>query len=101
VETVVAGATDHGCTPEQAVGVLRGLWYYTVGEVLVRANSARRPAGEQLGRDVDFSAFDPSRLPRLAALGDQWPALAARDTYADGLRAFVDGLLAQAGAATS
>jgi hypothetical protein len=39
-------------------------------------------------------------MPRLAAIGDQWPTLAARDTYRQGLRAFVDGLLAQTTAAT-
>jgi hypothetical protein len=34
-------------------------------------------------------------MPSLAAIGDRWPALAARNTYPDGVRAFVDGLLAQ------
>jgi AcrR family transcriptional regulator len=96
VETIVAGAIDAGCTPEQAVEVFRSLWYYTVGEILVRAHSAparangtpRPSAGEFLGH------VDASRLPRLAALGSQWPVVAARDTYAWGLGAFVDGLLA-------
>lgn len=32
-------------------------------------------------------------VPHLAALADRWPELTARDTYAQGLRAFVDGLL--------
>jgi AcrR family transcriptional regulator len=97
VEAIVAGAIDDGCTPAQAVDIFRGIWYYTVGEILVRARSARRGADdERPWRDIDFSRFDASRLPRLAALGDQWPALASRDTYPQGLRAFVDGLLAQA-----
>jgi AcrR family transcriptional regulator len=97
VETIVAGAIDYGCTPVQAVDVFRGIWYYTVGEILVRAHSARRRADDgRPWRDIDFSSFDASRLPRLAALGDQWPTLAARDTYPQGLRALVDGLLAQA-----
>ncbi|MEZ7124159.1 TetR/AcrR family transcriptional regulator [Nonomuraea sp. AD125B] len=95
VEAVVAAAVDHGCTPEQAVHVFRSIWYYTVGEILVRAHSeGRRPAGD--GRPAFFAGVDLSHLPRLAALGDQWPALAARDTYREALRAFVDGLLAQA-----
>ncbi|MGA4987379.1 TetR/AcrR family transcriptional regulator [Nonomuraea bangladeshensis] len=98
VEAIVAAAVDHGCTPEQAVHVFRGIWYYTVGEILVRAHSeGRRPAGD--GRPAFFAGVDLSHLPRLAALGDQWPALAARDTYREALRAFVDGLLAQASAA--
>jgi AcrR family transcriptional regulator len=90
VETIVAGAVDGGCTPEQAVHVFRSIWYYTVGEILVRAHSARaRPSSV----DGFFGGLDASRLPQLAALGDQWPVLAAADTYRQGLRAFVDGLL--------
>jgi AcrR family transcriptional regulator len=101
VETIVAGAIDCGCTPLQAVDVFRGIWYYTVGEILVRAHSARRRAdAERPWRDIDFSSFDASRVPRLAALGEQWPVLAARDTYSQGLRALVGGLLAQARSAT-
>ena len=96
VEVIVAGATDYGGTPAQAVDVFRSIWYYTVGEVLVRAHSARqRASGQRLWRDIDFTRFDASRLPNLAALGDQWPELAARDTYPAGLEAFVDGLLAR------
>lgn len=101
VETIVAGALDYGCTPVQAVDVFRGIWYYSVGEILVRAHSVRRGTDdERPWRDIDFSSFDASRLPRLAALGDQWPVLASRDTYPQGLRALVDGLLAQATSAT-
>ncbi|MCP2317527.1 hypothetical protein APR12_002873 [Nocardia amikacinitolerans] len=37
--------------------------------------------------------IDPETLPRLAELGPRWAALSATDTYADGLRALVDGLL--------
>lgn len=98
VETIVAGAVDHGCTPEQAVDVFRSLWYFTAGEILVRAHSARRRADHEqpAEREAMFSNLDASRMPRLAAIGDQWPALALRDTYPHALRAFVDGLLAQA-----
>lgn len=97
VETIVAGAIEYGCTREQAVDVFRSVWYYTVGEILVRANSARQAGLERpAGRAPFFSALDAAQHPHLAAIGDQWPALAARDTYVHGLRAFVDGLLAQA-----
>jgi hypothetical protein len=95
VEAIVAAAIDYGCTPEQAVDVFRSLWYYTVGEILVRAHTSRRRASGRIWRDIDFSNFDRSRLPHLAGLGDQWPTLAARDIYPQGLHAFVDGLLAQ------
>ncbi len=102
VETIVAGAVDQGCTPAQSVYVFRSIWYYTVGEILVRARSARRPAGG--GRPVPpdgfFGSLDASRLPHLADLGEQWPALAAQDTYPRALQALVDGLLAQAGSGT-
>jgi AcrR family transcriptional regulator len=97
VETIVDGSIDGGCTPEQAVEVFRSIWYYTVGEILVRAHSARaRSDGTSRAPDEGFFGdLDPSRLPRLAALGDQWPAVAARDAYRRGLRAFVEGLLTQ------
>lgn len=95
VETIVDSAIDGGCTPEQAGEVFRNIWYYTVGEILVRAHSSRaRSAGTSHAPEEGFFRdVDASRLPRLAALGDQWPAIAARDTYKHGLRALVEGLL--------
>jgi AcrR family transcriptional regulator len=97
VETIVAGAVDEGCTQAQAVDVFRGIWYYTVGEILVRAHSDRRRTGDgrPASRGTFFGHLEAAQMPRLAAIGDQWPILAARDTYQDGLRAFVDGLLAR------
>lgn len=96
VETIVAGAVDEGCTPAQAVDVFRGIWYYTVGEILVRAHSGHRRAGDRRPATAGpfFGHLDADRMPHLAAVGDRWPALAARDTYPEGLRALVDGLLA-------
>ncbi|GAB3137605.1 TetR/AcrR family transcriptional regulator [Microbispora hainanensis] len=99
VEAIVAGAIDHGCTPDQAVHLFRHIWYYTVGEILVRAHSARQPA--DAGRGPLFSGLDESRMPRLVAIGDLWRTLSAQDTYVQGLRALVDGLLAHAGPETS
>ncbi len=95
VEAVVAGAIDAGCTDERAVEIFRSIWYYTVGEILVRARSAKaRAAGTRpAAPDGFFGRIDPDRLPRLAALGDRWPELAARDTYTAGLHALVSGLL--------
>lgn len=94
VEAIIAGAIDYGCTPEQAVGLFRSVWYYTVGEILVRQPDRPPAASPQ-----PLAALDPSRHPHLAAIGDQWPKLAMRDTYAEGLEALVDGLLARAGTA--
>lgn len=95
VETIVAGAIDAGCTPEQAVDVFRSIWYYAVGEILVRAHSPRRRADGGRPGTPFFGNLDATGMPSLAAIGDRWPALAARDTYAAGVRAFVDGLLAR------
>ncbi|HUR07443.1 MAG TPA: helix-turn-helix domain-containing protein [Nonomuraea sp.] len=99
VEAILDAAIDHGCAPEQAVDVFRNLWYYTVGEILVRVHSEHRRAAGEAPADSDSflrGSLDASRLPRLAAIGGRWPALAARDIYPRGLEAFVDGLLAQA-----
>jgi AcrR family transcriptional regulator len=93
VEAIVAAAIDHGCTPAQAVDVFRSLWYFTAGEILVRARSARERAPAH--PDGFFGGLDPARMPHLTAIGAEWPAMAARDTYPEALRAFVDGLLAQ------
>ncbi|TYB49702.1 TetR/AcrR family transcriptional regulator [Actinomadura chibensis] len=93
VEAIVAGAEDCGCTPAQAVYLFRSVYYYTVGEVLVRANTASRRAGDL--PPARLGDLDAAKVPRLAAIGDVWPETAARDTYARGLAAFVDGLLAQ------
>ncbi|MFG2249071.1 TetR/AcrR family transcriptional regulator [Spirillospora sp. NPDC048823] len=94
VEDIVAAAGDYGCTPAHAIVVFRSIWYYTAGEILVRANTARRRAGDL--RHVTLSDLDASRLPHLAAISGQWAAVAQGDTYPQGLRALVDGLLAQA-----
>jgi AcrR family transcriptional regulator len=97
VETILDGAIDYGCTSAQAVDVFRNLWYYTVGEILVRARTDRRRSDSEppIYGDTFFGSVDLSGLPRLAAIGGQWPALATRDIYPLGLRAFVDGLLTQ------
>nr|AVR52591.1 TetR family transcriptional regulator [Streptomyces sp. FXJ1.235] len=104
VENIMAGAIEHGCTPEQAVHVYRSIWYYTVGEILVRAHSARQREAD--GRLADragtggiggIGGAGPVRLPpHMAALAQQWAELSWQDTYPQALRAFVDGLLEHA-----
>ncbi|WP_218854789.1 TetR/AcrR family transcriptional regulator [Paractinoplanes atraurantiacus] len=89
VEAILDGAVGCGLTREQAVDVFRTIWYYTVGEILVRARSARRG-------DITFTDFDPERVPTLAAIGERWPELVARDVYPEGLRALVGGLIGTA-----
>jgi AcrR family transcriptional regulator len=97
VEAILAGAEDHGCTPQQAVEAFRHIWYFTVGEILVRARSASSRAAEE-AHPTFTGVFDAARVPRLAAIGKQWAVYSARDTYAEGLCAFTDGFLAQAAA---
>jgi AcrR family transcriptional regulator len=96
VETVLQAAAEAGCSDAEAVNVFRSLWYFTVGETLVRARSARARSDQPAPAVGFFERLDEAHLPRLAAVGDQWPALAAEDIYARALAAFVDGLLAHA-----
>ena len=66
-----------GCTPEQAVDVFRGLWYYTVGEALVRARTARRrtpPSGPGATSTSAASTRPGCRgWPPWATSGPRWP----------------------------
>jgi AcrR family transcriptional regulator len=95
VDAIVGGAIGCGCSEEQAVELYRNIWYLTVGEVLVRARARRRgAAGKPRYRDTVYAALDERRFPHLAPIGSRWAELTARDTYADGLRALVDGRLA-------
>lgn len=104
VETIVSSALEAGCTADQAILVFRNVWYFTVGEILVRAHTRQRRS-EAAGDEGDalFGAADPaiaSRdadvLPSLVRVGPLWSEVAQRDTFAHGLEAVVDGLLAQA-----
>lgn len=104
VEAIVSGALEAGCTDEQAILVFRNLWYFTVGEILVRANSRSRRASEGAsssstvfaGEDPAIGDHDATQLPALTSVAGKWVEVSARDTYAAGLASFVDGLLAKA-----
>ncbi|WP_369211258.1 TetR/AcrR family transcriptional regulator [Streptomyces flavofungini] len=99
VETILTGVVDAGRTPDDSVRIFRSIWYYTVGEILVRTHTRHREMDERDPTRLNayFGNTDgPLRLPHLAAIADRWGMLAGQDTYAQGLRAFVDGLLAQA-----
>ncbi|MFS0910804.1 TetR/AcrR family transcriptional regulator [Microbacterium sp. 179-I 3D2 NHS] len=96
VEAIVSGAKESGRSNEEAVTVFRSIWYYTVGEILVRANSARvRAEGWQPDVQSHVDRLDASRMPGLSSIGARWGEFAARDTYPDGLRALVRGLLSR------
>ena len=104
VETILAGVVDAGCPQEQTVRIFRSIWYYTVGEILVRAHTRHRKMDEEDPTCLNpyfGNADGPLRHPTLAAVAGRWAALAGQDTFEQGLRAFVDGLLAQCLAETS
>jgi AcrR family transcriptional regulator len=97
VEAILAAAVESGCSQDQAVQLFRHIWYYTVGEVLVRSRSTgvRRPDGQAV--DPAFRrSMEDSRLPHVAAVAGTWSVLAVEDTYAAGVRAFVRGILGRA-----
>ncbi|WP_141807372.1 TetR/AcrR family transcriptional regulator [Nocardia bhagyanarayanae] len=94
-ENIIDAAVAAGLTLDRAAHAYRAIWHYTAGEILIRGNAVRRAADQRpTYRDQVFADLDPETLPRLAELGPRWAALSATDTYADGLRALVDGLLA-------
>jgi AcrR family transcriptional regulator len=95
VDQIVDGLVESGLTLEQAVHGYRAIWYYTAGEILVRSAADRRRARDDRPtyRDRVFATLNSEDLPRLAQLADRWAPLTAQDTYLDGLRALVGGLL--------
>ncbi|WP_079161519.1 TetR/AcrR family transcriptional regulator [Streptomyces fodineus] len=95
VEQIVDGLTVCGLSLESAVHGYRAIWYYTAGEIVIRATAARRRAADDRPtyRDRVFADLDPDELPRLAEVADRWAPLTAQDTYAEGLTALVNGLL--------
>ncbi|MEU9603592.1 TetR/AcrR family transcriptional regulator [Streptomyces sp. NPDC048057] len=95
VEQIVDGLVECGLTPERAVHGYRAIWYYTAGEIVVRATAARRRAQDERTtyRDQVFAEVDPEELPRLAEVAPHWARLTVEDTYLDGLRSLVNGLL--------
>ncbi|MDP9864135.1 MULTISPECIES: TetR/AcrR family transcriptional regulator [Streptosporangium] len=93
-ETIIDAAVHAGLSPEAAVDAYRIIWHYTAGEITARAAAARRREEDRpTYRSQVFATLDPAELPRLAALGERWEELTARDTYDKGVRAIVDGLL--------
>ena len=93
VEEMIAAARDAGCDEAGAVALFRNVWYFIIGEVLVRARSAQGSVDRGRRQHEFLGQLDPERMPYLAAIGGRWPELAARDTFPAGLRALVVGML--------
>ncbi|MEU6565175.1 TetR/AcrR family transcriptional regulator [Nocardia nova] len=95
-EAILDAAMACGLDADRAVHAYRSIWYYTAGEILVRAAAERRRSRDDRPpfREQVFADIDAEQLPRLAAVADRWAELTAADTYEQGLRALVGGLLA-------
>ncbi|MGI5217651.1 TetR/AcrR family transcriptional regulator [Nocardia sp. CA-290969] len=95
-EQIVDAAVTCGLSAADAVRAYRAIWYYTAGEILVRAAAARRRAADdrKTFRARLFDSLDHTEWPRLATVADEWDRLTEADTYEPGLRALVEGLLA-------
>ncbi|MFH8409802.1 TetR/AcrR family transcriptional regulator [Streptomyces sp. NPDC018019] len=98
VEAIVDAAVGCGLTPEQAVDAYRTVWYYTVGELMIRVTRARHQAksDQPSHRDRALATLPAETYPRLASLADRWAELTARDTHYQGLEAVIDGLITRA-----
>lgn len=92
VEAIMSAAVDSGLSPVEALHFYRTIWYYTAGEIMIRANGVRRRAG---GKPTyrDTVLLKQTHLPTIAAVAAQWPELSMQDTYQYGLRGLVNGLL--------
>ncbi|RKT88959.1 regulatory protein, tetR family [Saccharopolyspora antimicrobica] len=97
VEVMIDAAVEYGHSPEQAVYVYRTIWYYIVGDLIIRVNSKRRRAraSHPVYEDEVIAGLTSGTHPQLAAVADRWAELNARDTHREGLAAIVDGLLPQ------
>ena len=86
VEQIVDGLAECGLSPERAVHGYRAIWYYTAGEIVIRATAARRRADDDRAtyREQVFDDIDPDELPRLAQVADRWAPLTGEDTYLTG-----------------
>ncbi|MFI7231818.1 TetR/AcrR family transcriptional regulator [Nonomuraea angiospora] len=93
-EQIVDAAVHAGLTIEEAVDAYRIIWHYTVGEIGGRAAARRRrEEGGPTYRERVFAELDAKEFPRLSTVAWRWEDLTARDTYAKGVRALVNGLL--------
>lgn len=98
VEEMVAAAVDCGRTDDEAFFVYRTIWFYIVGDLIVRVTGARRRArAGTVHQDEVVVQLEAASHPRLAAIAGRWPDLNARDTHRQALAAIVNGLLPPAG----
>ncbi|MEV4564642.1 helix-turn-helix domain-containing protein [Nonomuraea sp. NPDC049419] len=93
VEEMIDAAVECGNPPERALFVYRSIWFYIVGDLMIRVKGARRRAGVPAYEDRVVAGLRGGTHPRLAALAGRWAELNARDTHREALAALIDGLL--------
>ncbi|HWS34846.1 MAG TPA: helix-turn-helix domain-containing protein [Actinoplanes sp.] len=94
VETMIQAAVDAGCDVDEAVFVYRTLWFYILGDLVIRVAGARRRArSAAVHQDAVVAGLTTQTHPRLTEVAGRWPELNARDTHRAGLAAMVRGLL--------
>jgi AcrR family transcriptional regulator len=94
VEEMIGAAVDYGHTTDEAVYVYRTIWFYIVGNLIIRVTSNRRRARTQsIHQDEVVARLTSATHPRLTAVAGDWAELNARDTHCQGLTAIVNGLM--------
>jgi AcrR family transcriptional regulator len=98
VEVMVDAASRAGLSDEEAFYVYRTIWFYIVGDLIIRVTSARRRARTgTVHQDTVVADLDAATHPRLAVLAGNWAELNARDTHRRALADMIDGLLPPSG----
>ncbi|MFI6763468.1 TetR/AcrR family transcriptional regulator [Micromonospora sp. NPDC050417] len=94
VEVMIEAAVDYGHTADEAVYIYRTIWFYIVGNLIIRVTSTRRRARiGPIHQDEVVGRLTTATHPWLAAVAGRWAELNARDTHRQGLAAIVNGLL--------
>lgn len=102
VEAMLDGARRGGCSREEAVALFRNIWYFTIGELLVHYRSSdTSETTVDRSKLIDetvapFEGRNAEKVPELASIGRDWPALAAQDTFSGGVRALIQVALGEA-----
>ncbi len=95
LEEIVAGFVACGLSYAQAADAYRAVWQFTVGELMVRRGLDRVAASGRPPYVLGvLTSVDPEELPTLAALAPHWAPARQHDSYDTGIRALVEGLLA-------
>ncbi|RBQ15008.1 TetR/AcrR family transcriptional regulator [Spongiactinospora rosea] len=95
VDEMIGAAIACGHTPEQAVYIYRTIWFYIVGDLIIRVHGERRRsrATGPTPENKVIAEVDGGTHPNLARVAPRWSALNARDTHRQALTAIINGLL--------